>query len=35
MEVPGFQGLRGALLAAGAEIAAIAIDEEGTSVTEG
>ena len=35
MEEPGFQGMRGALLAAGAELAAIAIDEEGMSVTEG
>ena len=35
MEEPGFQGMRGALLAAGAELAAIAIDEEGMSVAEG
>ena len=35
MEEPGFQGVRGALLAAGAELAAIAIDEEGMSVAEG
>ena len=35
MEEPGFQGMRGALLAAGAELAAIAIDEEGMNVIEG
>ncbi len=35
MEEPGFQGMRGALLAAGAELAAVPVDNEGISVSEG
>jgi len=35
MEEPGFQGMRGALLAAGAELAAVPVDNEGISVFEG
>lgn len=35
MEEPGFQGMRGALLAAGAELAPIPIDSEGLSVSQG
>lgn len=35
MEEPGFQGMRGALLAAGAELAPVPVDAEGMSVAEG
>lgn len=35
MEEPGFHGMRGALLAAGAELASVPIDDEGLSVSEG
>ena len=35
MKEPGFQGMRGALLAAGAELAAVPVDNEGISVSEG
>ena len=35
MEEPGFQGMRGALLAADAELAAVPVDNEGISVSEG
>lgn len=35
MEEPGFQGMRGALLAAGAKLAAVPVDEDGLSVSDG
>ena len=35
MEEPGFQGMRGALLGAGAELAAVPVDGEGISVSDG
>jgi len=34
MEEPGFQGMRGALLGAGAELAAVPVDDEGISVSD-
>ena len=35
MEEPGFHGMRGALLAAGAKLAPVPVDDEGLSVTAG